>query len=146
MKKLLSFILAFVLIAMPMCVEAYASEGELSYDNSVMPRYTYIDSVSAGISEAALGFVNCLSDCVSFQADKTFVLTCILQRCTASSSWENYKTATETFSGMGSFTIAKTWFAPATYDAYRVKTTVIVKNSSGLIVETTTKASGVIYK
>lgn len=146
MKKLLSFILAFVLLAMPMCVEAYASDGDFGYDDSVMPRYTYISSISAGISEAALGFVNCTSNCISFQADKTFVLTCILQRCTASSAWENYKSATETFSGMGSFTIAKTWLAPATYDGYRVKTTVIVKNSSGLIVETTTKVSGVIYK
>lgn len=145
MKKLVSFILAFILITVPMCVEAYASDGDFSYDNTIMPRYTYIDSVRAGISEAALGFVNCTSNCISFQSDKTFVLTCILQRTDGTYAWENYKTSTETFSGMGSFTIAKTWFAPANYD-YRVKTTVIVKNSSGLIVETTTKASGVIYK
>lgn len=145
MKKLLSFILAFVLLVMPLCVEAYASDGEISYDNSVMPRYTYISSVSAGISELPLGFVNCLSDCVSFQSDKTFVLACNLQRTDGTYAWETYKTTSETFSGMGSFTIEKKWFAPAPYD-YRVLTTVIVKNSSGVIVETTTKASGVIYK
>lgn len=146
MKKLLSFILAFVLFAMPMCVEAYASDGDVNYDDLVMPCYTYIDSVGAGISEAALGFVNCTSSCTSFQADKTFVLTCTLQRCTASSPWEAYKTKTETFSGKGSFTISKTWFAPATYDGYRVLTTLTVKNSAGTVVETATKASGVIYK
>ena len=146
MKKLLSFILAFVLFAMPMCVGTYASDGDVNYDDLIMPCYTYIDSVGAGISEAALGFVNCTSSCTSFQADKTFVLTCTLQRTDGSSAWANYKTATETFSGKGSFTISKTWFAPATYDAYRVLTTLTVKNSAGTVVETATKASGVIYK
>ena len=145
MKKLLSFILAFVLLAMPMCVEAYASEGDVNYDDLVMPCYDYISSIGSGISEAALGFVNCTSNCISFQTDKTFVLTCTLQRCTASTPWEAYKTKTETFSGKGSFTIEKTWFAPAPYD-YRVLTTLTVKNSAGTVVETATNASGVIYK
>ncbi len=145
MKKLLSFILAFILMAVPMCVEAYASDGETGEDTPIMPRYTYISSMSAGIIEGVLGFVTCASDCTSFQADKTFVVACNLQRCTASSAWETYKTTSETFSGKGIFTVEKNWFAPANY-AYRVYTTVIVKNSSGLIVETATKASGVIYK
>ena len=146
MKKLLSILLAAVLLAAPMCTEACASDGDVNYDDLVMPCYTYIDSIGACITEAALGFVNCSSTCTSFQADKTFVLTCTLQRCTASTPWEAYKTKTESFSGMGSFTISKTWFAPATYDAYRVVTTLTVKNSAGTVLETATKASGVIYK
>ena len=146
MKKLLSFILAFVLFAVPMCVEAYESDGDVNYDDLVMPCYTYIDSISSGITEAALGFVNCTSNVKSFQTDKTFVLTCTLQRTDGSTAWQNYKTTTETFSGQGSFTIEKTWFAPATYDGYRVLTTLTVKNSAGTVVETATKASGVIYK
>ena len=146
MKKLLSFILAFVLLAMPMCVEAYASDGDVNYDDLVMPCYDYISSIGSGISEAALGFVNCTSNCISFQTDKTFVLTCTLQRTDGSTAWQNYKTTTETFSGKGSFTIEKTWFAPATYDAYRVLTTLTVKNSAGTVVETASRASGVIYK
>lgn len=146
MKKLLSFILALVLFAMPMCVEAYASDGDVNYDDLVMPCYTYIDSIGAGISEAALGFVNCTSNFICLQTDKNYVLTCTLQRCTASSPWEAYKTQTETFSGKGSFTISKTWFAPATYDGYRVVTTLTVKNSSGTVVETASRSSGVIYK
>ncbi len=146
MKKLLSFVLALVLFAAPMCVEAYASDGDVNYDDLVMPCFTYIDSISAGISEAALGFVNCTSNVISFQADKTFVLTCTLQRTDGSSPWEAYKTKTETFSGKGSFTIEKTWFAPATYDGYRVYTVVTVKNSSGMPVETATITSGVVYK
>ena len=145
MKKLLSFVLALLLFAVPMCVEAYASDGDVNYDDLVMPCYTYIDSIGSGISEAALGFVNCTSTCVSFQADKTFVLTCTLQRTDGSMPWQSYKTKTETFSGKGSFTIAKTWFAPAPYD-YRVYTTLTVKNSVGNVVETASKASGLIYK
>ena len=146
MKKLLSILLAAVLLAVPMCTEACASDGDVNYDDLVMPCYTYIDSIGSGISKASLGFVVCTSTCTSFQADKTFVLTCTLQRCTASTPWEAYKTKTESFSGMGSFTIEKTWFAPATYDAYRVVTTLTVKNSAGTVLETATKASGVIYK
>lgn len=146
MKKLLSIILAVVLLAAPMCVEAYASDGDVNYDDLVMPCYTYIDSISSGITKAALGFVNCTSNCISFQEDKTFVLTCTLQRTDGSTPWENYKTKTESFSGMGSFTIEKTWFAPATYDAYRVLTTLSVKNSAGTVVETASRTSGVIYK
>lgn len=146
MKKFLSFILATILLAMPMCVQSYASDGNMNYDDLVMPCYTYIDSISAGISEAAFGFVNCTSDFISFNNDLTFVLTCTLQRCTESSAWESYKSASETYSGKGSYTIAKTWFAPATYDGYRVVTTLTIKNSAGIVVETATKASAVLYK
>ena len=145
MKKLLSLLLALIMLAVPMCVQTYATEGETNYDDLVMPCYTYISSISACITEGSLGFVNCLSNCTSFQTDKTFVLTCTLQRCTASSAWENYKTKTETFSGKGSFYVDKSWFAPANY-AYRVVTTLTVKNSAGTVVETATKASAVLYK
>ena len=146
MKKLLSIILTVILLGAPMCVEAYASDGDVNYDDLVMPCYNYISSISAGISEAAMGFVNCTSNAKSFQADKTFVLTCTLQRTDGSTAWQNYKTTTETFYGKGSFTIEKTWFAPATYDAYRVLTTLTVKNSAGTVVETASRSSGIIYK
>lgn len=145
MKKLLSFILAFVMLIVPMCIEAHASDGDVNYDDLVMPCYIYIDSISAGITEGVLGFVICLSDFICLQTDKNYVLTCTLQRCTASSAWENYKSKTETFSGKGSFTIEKTWFAPASYD-YRVLTTLTVKNSAGTVVETASRSSGVLYK
>lgn len=145
MKKLLSFILSVILLAMPMCVEANAADGDVNYDDQIMLCFDYISSISAGISEAALGFVNCTSDLVSFNDGLTFVITCCLQRCTESSEWMAYKTETETHTGKGSYTIAKTWFAPANY-AYRVKTTVTVKNSSGTVIETATINSSVIYK
>lgn len=145
MKKILSFIFAVVLLLIPMCVETYASDSDVNYDDLVMPCYTYLDSISSGISEAALGFVNCTSNFISFDNGLTFVLTCTLQRTDGSYAWEAYKTKTETYTGKGSYTISKTWFAPANY-AYRVYTTLTIKNSAGTVVETATKASGVIYK
>lgn len=144
MKKILSLILAAILMATPMCVETYA-EGEANYDDLVAPCFIYLDIIGSGITEAALGFVTCTSNIICLDSGLTFVLTCELQRTNENTGWVTYKTKTETFTEPGSHTIEKNWFAPANY-AYRVKTTVVIKNSSGTVVETVTKASGVIYK
>lgn len=145
MKKFLSLILAVILMAMPLCVESYASDGDVNYDDLVAPCYNNLSRISAGISEGILGFVTCTSDFASFETDKTFVLTCYLQRTDGTHAWENYKSKSETYSGKGGLTIEKNWFAPAGND-YRTYTKLEVKNSAGTIVETATKASGIIYK
>lgn len=144
MKKILSVILAVIMMAMPLCVGS-AAEIDVNYDDLVAPCFTYIDSISAGILEGVLGFVNCMSDFISYQTDKTFVLTCYLQRTDGTYAWANYKSDSETYSGKGSYTIEKNWFAPSGYD-YRVYTKLQVKNSAGTIVETATVASGIVYK
>lgn len=145
MKRLLAVILAVILMIVPLCVGAVASEDTTS-ESVVMPRYTTINSISSGISKGLLGFVDCTSNFVSFETDKTFVLTCYLQRTDEDSGWSNYKSKSETFSGDGlSFSIDKSWFAPAGY-AYRTYTKLQVKNSAGTVVETATIASSVIYK
>lgn len=145
MKKLTSLLLALVLIVMPLSIEAFASETDTNYDDLVAPCYTNLSSIGAGISEGVLGFVTCTSEAISVATDKTFVLTCYLQR-TSDSGWENYKSTSDTFSDDTSyFAMEKNWFAPAGY-AYRTYTKLEVKNSSGTIVETATKASSVLYK
>lgn len=144
MKKIVSLILAVILMAVPMCVESYA-EGEANYDDLVAPCFIYLDVIKAGITEASLGFVTCTSNVTCLDSGLTFVLTCELQRTNETTAWVTYKTKTETYTEPGSHTIEKNWFAPANY-AYRVKTTVVIKNSAGTVVETATKASGVIYK
>ena len=141
MKKFLSLLLVVVLLAAPLGVSAYA---ETNYDDLVMPCYDNVDIISAGISKGVLGFVNCTSDFVSYATDKTFVLTCYLQRTDGESAWVNYKSKTETYTGKGSYTISKSWFAPSGY-AYRVYTKLQIKNSAGTIVETATVASAVHY-
>lgn len=145
MKKFLSIILAVIMVAIPLCVESFASDNEVNYDDLIAPCYENLSMITAGISEGILGFVTCTSSFISYQTNKTFVLTCYLQRTDASSGWENYKTKTETYSGKGSFGFEKNWFAPAPYD-YRTYTKLEVKNSAGTIVETATVASAVIYK
>ena len=145
MKKILSLILAAILLVMPMCFESYASE-ETNYDDLVAPCYTHLSQISASLIEGSLGFVTCTSNAVSFKENITMVLTCALQRTDGTYAWENYKTKTETYTnGTVSNTIQKTWFAPANY-AYRVKTTVTIKNASGVVVETASVNSKVLYK
>lgn len=141
MKRIISLLLTVVLLVAPLGVSSYA---ETNYDDLVSPCYTYLNSISAGISEGVLGFVNCTSDFISFETNKTFVLTCYLQRTDGQSAWVNYKSKTETYTGKGSYTISKSWFAPSGY-AYRVYTKLQIKNSAGTIVETATKGSGVYY-
>lgn len=141
MKRIISLLLTAVLLVAPLGVSSYA---EANYDDLVSPCYTYLNSISAGISDRALGFVTCTSDFISSETNKTFVLTCYLQRTDGESGWVNYKSKTETFTGKGSYYIEKSWFAPSGY-AYRTYTKLQIKNSAGTIVETATKGSGVYY-
>lgn len=141
MKRIISLLLTVVLLVAPLGVSSYA---EANYDDLVTPCYDNLDMIGAGISKGLLGFVNCTSDFVSFETDKTFVLTCYLQRTDGESGWVNYKSKTETFTGKGSYYIEKSWFAPSGY-AYRTYTKLQIKNSAGTIVETATKGSGVYY-
>lgn len=142
MKKFLSLLLVIILTVMPLGIASYAAE--VNYDDLVAPCYTNIDSISAGISEGVLGFVNCTSDYMSYETNKTFVLTCYLQRTDGNSGWVNYKSKSETYTGKGYHYIDKSWYAPSGY-AYRVYTKLQVKNSAGTVVETATKASAVYY-
>ena len=141
MKKIIALLLTVVLLAAPLGMSAYA---EANYDDLVAPCYTYLDSISAGISEGVLGFVTCTSDFISFDNNKTFVLTCYLQRTDGNSGWVNYKSKTETYTGKGLYIIEKSWFAPSGY-AYRTYTKLQIKNSAGTVVETATVASPVHY-
>ena len=141
MKKIIALLLTVVLLAAPFGMSAYA---ETNYDDLVAPCYDNLDSISSGISEGLLGFVTCTSAFISFENNKTFVLTCYLQRTDGESGWENYKSKTETYTGKGSYTIEKSWFAPSGY-AYRTYTKLQIKNSAGTVVETATVASPVHY-
>lgn len=149
MKKTLSLFLALIL-CFSCCLIASAEttiETEInSASSEVMPRYTYLCSVSAGIAKKALGFVLCESTYNCMYNGYTFILTCTLQRTDGTTGWINYKTESETFTDLGTNIIEKTWFAPAGY-AYRTLTKIEIKsNSTGKIVETATSDSPVLYK
>ena len=144
MKKLTSFILAFVLIAVPMSIETFATEPETNYDDLVMPCYTYIISITSALTKGSLGFVTCTSSANGVNSSTTFTITCSLQRYNGS-AWDTYKTKSETFSGAGDHIVEKSWYAPAGY-TYRTLTTITVKNSAGTVVETASLASKTLVK
>ena len=146
MKRILSIFLAMVIMVAPLCVSVVATDNGGESETIVSPRYMYVNSIYASISKGSLGFVTCASQIIVFETDKTYVLTCYLQRTDGSEAWSNYKSESKTVSGStGAFGFDKTWFAPAGY-AYRTKTEVKVKNSSGTVLETVSNASSVLYK
>lgn len=135
-----------IIMVAPLCLSTVAVETETNYDDQIAPCYVYIDALYASITKGSLGFVTCTSQFNTFDSGKTYVLTCYLQRTDGSSAWSNYKSESKTVSGSsGAFGIEKTWFAPAGY-AYRTKTEVKVKNSSGTVLETVSNTSSVLYK
>lgn len=145
MKRLLSFLMAVILLAAPLCVETYASDDVDSYENIVMPRYSNLASIAASATEKSLGFISCMSNVVTVTNDRTYVITCTLQRTDGSSAWEDYKYETKTFTDGGSHSVEKIWFAPANY-AYRVESYLVVKNKAGTVIETACVKSNVVYR
>lgn len=145
MKKFLSLILAFSIIATSLTVQSFAAETDLNYDDQIAPCYENLSKLNAIIENGTLGFVNCISSFESVTSGKTFVLTCYLQRTDGSTAWQNYRSKTETYTSKGTYTINKNWFAPSGY-SYRTLTKLEVKNSSGTLIETVTAVSSVIHK
>lgn len=148
MKKALSLLLSLIL-CFSCCLIASAEtaiETEIISSSEVMPRYTYLSTVSAGIAKKALGFVLCEATYCCMHSGYTFILTCTLQRTDGTTGWINYKTESATYTSVGTKVLEKTWFAPAGY-AYRTFTTIQIKsNSTGKIVESVTADSPVLYK
>lgn len=149
MKRILALILSIVMM-LSCCIfvsaESNTETFEIPIESEAAPRYTHLNTVSAAIEEKALGFVYCESTYNCMHENYTFVLTCTLQRTDGTTGWQTYKTATETFTEIGTRGITETWFAPAGY-AYRTFTTIVIKNSrTSKVVETATCDSPVIYK
>ncbi len=154
-KKILSLILSlcifasFGMNAMAAGVCDYSDSGLTTSESetpSVTPRYKYLAFVTATIGEKPSDNVICSSTYNCMYNGYTFTLTCTLQRADGSETgWVNYKSASQSYTGMGAHGIEKIWYAPAGY-AYRTLTTIVIKNASGTIVEQETCRSTVIYK
>lgn len=155
MKKVLSLILSIIIFASfgmnAMAAGVYdCSDLKIitaeSDTPTVTPRYKYLAFVSATIDEKASDNVLCASTYNCMYSGYTFTLTCTLQRSDGSiTGWVNYKSASQSYTSIGAHGIEKIWYAPAGY-AYRTHTTIVIKNSSGVIVEQETCNSPVIYK
>lgn len=153
MRRIIALILSIIMCIGCGITASAADDYNTDYTSSsqqediiVTPRYTYLATLSAGISKEALGFVTCSSTYGCMYEGYTFTLTCTLQRADGSATgWVNYKSETKTFTEIGTRGIEKTWFAPAGY-AYRTHTKIVIKNASGTVVESATGVSPTIYK
>lgn len=149
MKKVLSILLSVIMFT---CLFNFTStyavndnEDDVISEESGGSRYSYIAAIYASIAKGSLGFVTCTSSFTVPSTSYTIVLTCILQRTDGSEAWSNYKSKSETFTGTSTDLIEKSWYAPSGY-AYRTYTKVVVKNSSGTVLETEHIVSNVLYK
>ena len=152
MRRIIALILSIVMCISCGITASATDNYNTDYTSSsqqddivVTPRYTYLSAVSAGIAKEALGFVTCTSTYACMYEGYTFTLTCTLQRTDGNTGWINYKSETKTFTEIGTEGIEKLWFAPAGY-AYRTHSKIVIKNASGVVVETETAASPTIYK
>lgn len=143
MKKLFCTVLAIIMLVVPFTLSTAAQT--VNYDDLVAPCYYYFSNLYTDIKAGSLGFVNCTSTVTTYETDKTVVLTCVLQRKDSSSDWSDYKSKSETYSGMGSYSIDKSWYAPSGY-SYRTLARVEIKNSAGTVIETASYASTVLSK
>ena len=145
MKKLISVLMALVLM-FSFVFPAFAADWDTYADEDNPTRFQYVDAVYANATKKSFGFIQCTSHFTCASPNKTKVLYCYLQRLdpNGTSGWQNYKSTSITTTDLTEI-IEKTWFAPSGYD-YRTYTKVVVKNSSGTVLETATVASSVIHK
>ena len=105
-------------------------------EQSISPRYTYIQGLGSSLSIGKLGLSSCGANCVAYGGD-TIKLTMVLQRYNGS-SWTTIKTWVEETSTSG-IALNKNYAVTKGY-TYRVRATCSVYNASGTLVE-----SGYIY-
>lgn len=133
-KIALSF---FVVIVMLTCslINASAYSFFESYENTneISPRLTYFSNVSSNISKKDGGLL-CQGDYDSVASGIDVTLTIELQK-QSGSSWNKVKSWSRTFSpGRGGNSISGSYPSPSS-GTYRNATTVLAKNSSGVVLE-----------
>lgn len=128
MKRILCLILVLLLVMLSV-TPAMAAESE----SSVMPRYSYIGQIYAGLQIGKLGLSACQANCYVDNADH-IVLTAKLRQYDGT-SWTTVKTWTATGSDIAS--ISKNYAVPSGY-VYCLRVTCAVYNASGTLIETGT--------
>ena len=133
MKNILKRSLCLLTAILTLCASANAvAPQEVIEDSVITPRYTYIE-----MTDASLTIRGGLADCSAFVSTSSssydVELTMELQR--NRSGWDTIKTWSN--SGSWSASVDGNWYVTSGYD-YRVKASVIIKNSRGSIIEDTT--------
>lgn len=127
MKRIFSLLLAIVLVFATM-IPVAATETE----NTISPRFTYIDRVSTGLAISSSGIASCTATGITFTASSA-KLVCRLQQY-KNGTWTTIKSWTDT--GTPSTSIANSYAVYSGYK-YRTYTSFYVYNSSGSLLEST---------
>lgn len=128
MKRVFCLILALMLVMLSV-TPALAAENE----SSVMPRYSYIGKIYAGLQIGSLGLSACQANCYIENGDHV-VMTVRLRQYDGS-SWTTVKTWTATDNSYAA--ISKNYAVPSGY-TYCLRVSCNVYDASGILVETGT--------
>lgn len=135
MKRILCLILVLMLVMLSV-TPALAAENE----SSVMPRYSYIAQIYAGLQIGKLGLSACQANCYIENGDRVEI-TAKLQQYNGS-TWTTVKTWTA--SGSDYASISKNYAVPSGY-TYCLRVTCAVYSASGTLLETGTCYSNQVY-
>lgn len=133
MKKTISVILtATVLAVIFLAIPAYAADDNgLSTKSVILPQFTFIWSMSAGLNIDSTGKATCSGSVVPASDTYTAYLTVSLQKST-SSGWSTIKSWT----GSGYSGLIVEGYYYVTSGTYRVCSTAQIYSSTGALLET----------
>ena len=133
MKKTISLCLTLILILI-MSVPAFAKgTSEYSTGGTMRPSFTYIWSLSAGLSIDSSGQAHCTGSVTPSDDSYTSNLTVSLQKNTGN-GWSTVKSWTDSGVGQMGVIIDRYWYV--TRGTYRVCSTAQIYNSAGSLIET----------
>ena len=124
MRRLFCFVLVLLMVG-TMMIPAAASQ------NSVQPRWTYLDSVSAALDINALGIASCGGRALAYSSNRIAIYVTLQQY--TDSGWVTIRswsaTATTATQVSGQYAVARGY-------TYRVNVTAYVYDGRGNIIET----------
>lgn len=106
---------------------SFAEEMVVETNGVIVPYYTYVSSVGAGLSIERDGYATCSGSIVVY-GNRNGELTITLQRSTNGKTWTNVKSWTDSF--YGDYHIMEEGYYVTSGYTYRVMTTGKVKSGS----------------
>ena len=134
MKKTISLILCLVLIVSALSISAFAADPEENYLEPIIPEYTRVTMIAAGLTISSDGEALCSGTVEPTYSTDTVTLIVRLQYWSGT-EWVNYCTWETTDSGHYYVQLIETETVPAGY-SYRVRISAHCAPASGTPSET----------